>query len=47
MIPQLGSTALMFACREGHVDVVRHLVVCGKASVNAGYNVSVRNIKAP
>jgi len=32
---QEGSTALMLASEDGHTDVVRHLVCCGKSDVNA------------
>jgi len=39
---QGGWTALMISSQYGRTDVVRHLVRCGKASVNARDNVSVQ-----
>jgi len=41
---QHGWTALMLASQFGQIDVVRHLVQCGKASVNVRDNVSVCTI---
>jgi len=40
---QDGETALMKCTRRnGCIDIVRHLVRCGKASVNTPDNVSVQ-----
>lgn len=42
IVLQAGYTALMYASQFDHVDIVRHLVRYGKASVNTRNDVSVQ-----
>ena len=39
LLLQLGMTALHYACRDGHVEVVRHLIN-NNADISATDNVS-------